>query len=149
MVKDKYFCNKCKRWHRIKSKKFMEHRKSGNLGRWVKVGSVKKYKKISADNLKSLGWYLENYQERWLKEGISELVEMPINELYQWEYKDKITKDSKKIISIQADWKKGYRFPVIEVFIDNNNKPKIADGQHRWFAWKTMGRKSIPVILSR
>jgi hypothetical protein len=109
-----------------------------------------KQKKISEEEAKSKGWYLLPEHKKWLADNLSTLVEVNVDDCYQWEYNPPLDENNKTVISIVDDMKQGYRLPIIEIRYDSSRrKYKISDGQHRWVAWGSLGNKTIPALLTK
>jgi hypothetical protein len=111
---------------------------------------------IAESALKEKGFYLEDYQKIWVKEGLVDLVELPIKDTYQHEYDNQIgkttgqggiQKDDPTVVKMQEDWRQGYRLPVIEVHKTEKGY-KISDGQHRMVAY-SRDHATIPALVTR
>lgn len=98
--------------------------------------------------LKKEGFYLSDYQKRWLQEGTVHLEDVPITLPYEWEYTPPLSAETPGVQNMLADFRKGYRFPVIEGFYDDDGKIRVADGQHRLICQKILGKKRIKVLIT-
>lgn len=56
--------------------------------------------------------------------------------------------DDRRTIKRYANkMKQGSVFPLIEVVPMRNGKFDVTDGNHRFLAWKLLGRKTIPAVV--
>ena len=106
------------------------------------------YSPADPQKLKERGFYLEDWQKNWLERGEVELVDVPISDMFQWEYETPITKEDNKVQQIIREWKEGIRFPVLEGHMEHG-KVKVTDGQHRMVAGEAAGMKTMPMVLTK
>ena len=103
---------------------------------------------LTQENLKQRGWHLEDYQKKWLSEGQATLEEIPIDKCQQWEYDPPLVESNKRVQEMALSLKQGYRLPVIETYRSKDGGYVVADGQHRLMAYKALGHKTIPAMVT-
>jgi len=103
---------------------------------------------LTQESLKQKGWYLKDYQKNWLSEGQATLEEIPIDKCQQWEYDPPLVESNKRVQEMALSLKQGHRLSVIETYRSKDGGYVVADGQHRLMAYKALGHKTIPAMVT-
>lgn len=115
----------------------------------VKEPKQPKSQTLTEEALKEDGWYLEDFQRNWIKNGEAILTQVDVNSIASHD-KEPITDVDPNGQTVQAmveGWKSGYRLPVVEL-IKTSSGFKIADGRHRLVSQITRGQTKIPALVS-
>jgi hypothetical protein len=95
------------------------------------------------------GWVLSEAQERWLKEGSVEVVDIDIESIQSHPNEPKELVYESHIKSVVKGWDDGERQYVPEGLWTEDGSVQIVDGRHRIAAQKARGKATVPMVVSK